>query len=78
MKAHVLFDNEGRVGVISHQRNGKMGASEKHGGFLPGAGQHAALLDIPAELAHLKPRELHESVRVEKKGGTPRLVARAK
>ena len=78
MKAHILFDDEGRVGAMSHSKHGKKGGAVGHGGFLPGAGQHTALLDIPAELEHLKPRELHESVRVEVKEGTPRLVAKHK
>jgi hypothetical protein len=78
MKAHVLFDSDGRVGVISHQKHGKKGTAGEQGGFLPGVGQHAALLDIPADLAHLKPRDLHESVRVEHKAGAPRLVAKGR
>jgi hypothetical protein len=77
MKTHILFDDEGRVGAMSHNHIKKSVAGE-HGGFLPGPGQHTAFLDIPAELAHLKPRDLHDSVRVELKGGTPRLVAKAK
>jgi len=78
MKAHVLFDNEGNVGAMSHPHPKKKSASEGKGGFLPGPGQNTALVDVPAELAHLKPRDLHESVRVDFKGSTPRLVAKAK
>jgi hypothetical protein len=83
MKAHILFDDEGRVGAMSHNHIKKHGyikksAAGEHGGFLPGPGQHTAFLDIPEELAHLKPRDLHDSVRVELKAGTPRLVAKTK
>jgi hypothetical protein len=47
------------------------------GKFLPGTGQHTAILTIPSELEGLKPHELHRSVRVETKG-SHRLVAKAK
>jgi hypothetical protein len=47
------------------------------GKFLPGTGQHTAILTIPSELEGLKPHELHRSVRVDTKG-SHRLVAKAK
>jgi hypothetical protein len=76
MKTHILYDDKGTVGAMSHSKGGKKAGSGGPGGFLPGPGQHTALLDIPAALEHLKPRELHESVCVEVKGGMPRLVAK--
>lgn len=77
MKAHILFDDTGLVGAILHI---KEKASEKQiaCGFSPGPGHHTAILDIPAELHHLKPRELHDSVRVELSDHSPRLVAKKK
>jgi hypothetical protein len=78
MKAHVLFDDEGNVGAMSHPKHGKKSGSGGQGGFIPGPGQHTALLDVPAELADLKPRDLHSAVRViNHYEGTPRLVAKA-
>jgi hypothetical protein len=73
MKAHVLFDNEGHVAAMSHRKE-----PTGQWGFLAGPGQHTATLEIPAELAHLKPRDLHESLRVEHEHGSPRLVAKKK
>jgi hypothetical protein len=77
MKVHVLFDDKGHVGAMSHSKHRK-DASGVEGGFLPGPGQYTAILEIPKELEHLKPRELHEAVCVEHKDGTPRLVAKRK
>jgi hypothetical protein len=73
MKVVVLFNDAGCVGGIFHP------ASEKQlnsGGFVPQHGQHSAIMEIPPELQHLKPRELHDSVRVEVIGGSPTLVAK--
>lgn len=78
MKVIVLFDEEGRVGAMLHPKQGTNEVSEEEGGFLPGPGEHTALVEVPAELADLKSRDLHESVRVDTKGATPRLVAKAK
>lgn len=75
MKAQILFDDEGHVGAMSHAKPRTKSGSGRLGSFVPGPGQHTAVLDVPAELEHLKPRALHESVRVEVKEGTPRLVA---
>jgi hypothetical protein len=75
MKAHILFDDNGHIGAMSHA---KKSASGKPGGFRPGPGQHTAFLEIPAEFANLNPRELHEQVRVERGTGTVRLVAKGK
>jgi hypothetical protein len=77
MKVHILFDDTGHVGAISHPRAGKKG-EVLLGGFRPAAGQHAAIVEVPVELRHLKPRDLHEAVRVEHVKGEPRLVAKPK
>ena len=76
MKAHVLFDDDGVVGAMSHPDRGIPGKPAGQGGFLPAPGQHTAHLEVPAELAHLKPRDLHAAVRVALENGTHRLVAR--
>jgi hypothetical protein len=71
MKLHILYDEAGNVGAICH-------VEDPPGKFLPGKGQHTAILTIPSELEGLKPHELHRSVRVETKKGPHRLVAKAK
>jgi hypothetical protein len=76
MKAHVLYDDDGNVGAMSHARPRRKGTSAGRGGFLPGEGQHTAFLDVPEELAHFKPRDLHEAIRVEHRDGKPHLVAK--
>ena len=76
MKAHVLYDDAGNIGAMSHPRPRKNGTFAPPSGFLPGKGQYTAVLDVPEELAHLKPRELHEALQVEHRDGKPRLVAR--
>jgi hypothetical protein len=74
MKRHVVFDEAGNVGVIVRESaSGKQSV-----GFLLHEGQREATLDVPPELEHLKPRELHDSVRVDLKGGSPLLVAKSK
>jgi hypothetical protein len=78
MKVVVLFDSGGDVGAILHPALSarKKEASEEQavGGFIPQDGQHTAILEVPPELQHLGLRELHDSVRVEVAGGSPRLV----
>jgi hypothetical protein len=75
MKVHILFDDAGNVGAISHPRTGKNGEAVL-GGFTPHEGQHMATVEVPSELGHLKPRDLHDAVRVEHVGGVPRLIAK--
>jgi len=77
MKVHILFDDAGHVGAISHPRPGKNGEVVL-GGLRPGAGQHAAIMEVPVELRHLKARDLHEAVRVEHVAGVPRLITKPK
>jgi hypothetical protein len=81
MKVVVLFDDDGHVGGIFHPAlkswKKEAAAQPPVGGFIPRAGQHSAILEVPPGLQHLKPRELHDSVRVELLSGSPRLVAKA-
>ena len=80
MKVVVLFDDAGNVVGIFYPvlKSGTREVSEKpDGGFIPQYGQHSATLEVPSELQHLKPRELHDSVRVEVIGGSPALVVKA-
>jgi hypothetical protein len=71
MKLHILYDGRGNVGAICHVEN-------PPGKFMPGKGQHTAILTIPPELEGLKPHELHRSVRVETKKRPHYLVAKRK
>jgi hypothetical protein len=70
MKLHVLYEATGKVVAICHAEN-------PEGSFVPGDGQHTAILTIPPELEGLKPHDLHRAVRVETKEGAHRLVAKA-
>jgi hypothetical protein len=80
MKAQVLFDDTGNVGAVLHpavDSNLPLQEGNPRGSFRLHPGQRSAMLEIPPELQHLKPRELHESIRVEvKEGLAPRLVQR--
>ena len=77
MKVHVLFNDAGEVGAIFHPKAGKDGIrSTDRVGFLRGEGQNSGIFDVPAELEHLTPLALHESVRVVTIGGTHRLVCK--
>lgn len=69
MKLHILYDDAGNVGAICHVEN-------PPGKFLPGEGEHTAVLTIPPELENLEPHELHRAVRVETKGKHHHLVAK--
>jgi hypothetical protein len=79
MMVAVLFDEAGEVGAILHPafKSGNDASKEEVvRGFIPQDGQHSAMLEVPSELQHLGIRELHDSVRVEVTGGSPRLVAK--
>ena len=71
MKLHILYNDAGDVAAICHVEN-------PAGKFLPGKGQHTAILTIPSELEGFKPHELHRAVRVDTKGNPHRLVAKTK
>jgi hypothetical protein len=81
MKAHVLFDDRGEIhgvlvpSVIKHDRKGLQ--QEPFLSLRSQKGQRSATLEIPQELQHLKPRELHSSARVEGNGDSARLVSKA-
>lgn len=78
MKINILYDDAGKLLGMSHPRPGKKPGSTILGRFVPHTGAHTATVDVPAELRHLKPRALHDSVRVELRDGSPHLVAVAK
>jgi hypothetical protein len=80
MKAHVLFDEKGNIhGVlvpsgIKHNKEGEQPSLT----LRAQDGQRAATLEVPANLQHLKPREIHASARVEGSGGSARLVSKTR
>jgi hypothetical protein len=80
MKAQVLFDETGVIHAIMHPSSDDKSDKQNRpiATLKPNDKQRSATLEIPREIEHLKPRELHDAVRVEFSGGTPRLVARAK
>ena len=77
MKVHVVYDDAGRIQAISHPIPGKNGAPTL-GRFRLHPGQHIATLQVPAEVAGLTPRQLHDAVRIDLRNGAPRLVAKVK
>ena len=77
MKVHILYDKSGHVGAILHPGTHASGkAPGQRRGFTPREGQHVALVEVPAEFEGLKPRQLHDAVRVEVEQGKPHLVKR--
>jgi hypothetical protein len=76
MKAQVLFDNAGKIIGMLHLLSEENSRKGPVATLSPQAGQNLATLNIPAELHHLKPIELHASLRVDLSGGSPRLVHR--
>jgi len=77
MRVQVLFDEAGNVKATYHMRAPTDGRKIPLASLRPQAGEHVATLDIPQELEQLKPGALHASVRVDRSGAMPRLVARA-
>ena len=73
MHVQVLFDAKGRVQALFHP---VMEADAPHLEFHPARGQRVALLEVPAELRELKPRELHAAAAVQIRKEGPRLVRR--
>ncbi len=74
MRAHVLFDDGGRIIAMMHLSDEQMHGRHS-GGFVAEAGEHVATLEIPAELEVLNARELHLVSRVDVSGAEPGLVA---
>jgi hypothetical protein len=74
MKAHVLFDDGGRIIAMMHLPEEQ--SQGRHSfGFVADAGERVATLEIPVELEVLNARELHVVSRVDLSGGAARLVA---
>jgi hypothetical protein len=78
MQVAIVFDDAGKLLGMSHPKPGKKPGSLILGRFLPHQGQHTATVEVPKELRHLKPRALHDAVRVEHRRGAPHLVALTK
>jgi hypothetical protein len=82
MKLDILFDEAGNVLGMLHRSSASTGqpstGEEPNVEFAPGDTEHVATLEIPEELRHLTPSELHASVRVERSGKEPRLAAKTK
>jgi hypothetical protein len=72
MRAHVLFDDGGRIIAMMHLPEEQIGRYS--GGFVAEVGEHVATLEIPVELEVLNARELHVVSRVDLSGGQPRLI----
>jgi hypothetical protein len=76
MKAEVVINEAGNVVAMAHPAVDSTDGMP-FGSFRLHPGQRSAILEIPPELQHLKPHELHKSIRVDVKDGLPsRLVAR--
>jgi hypothetical protein len=73
MLIHVLFDTKGKVHALFHPSKEPDAPTLE---FRPARGQRAALLEVPAELEGLQPRELHAAVSVRLLKEGPRLVKR--
>jgi hypothetical protein len=73
MHIHVLFDAKGKVHATFHPSSEANAPTLE---FRPARGQRAALLEVPAELEGLAPRELHAAAAVRLRKDGPRLVKR--
>lgn len=73
MHVHVLFDTKGKVHALFHPSKEANGPQFE---FRPARGQRAALLEVPAELEGLKPRELHAAAVVKLRKEGPQLAKR--
>ncbi|MEO8921515.1 MAG: hypothetical protein ABI330_01560 [Caldimonas sp.] len=73
MHVQVLFDTKGKVHAL-FRASREVDAPRLE--FLPARGQRVALLEVPAELAELDPRELHVAVAVKVLKAGTRLVRR--
>jgi hypothetical protein len=73
MEVHVLFDKAGEIVAMSHPQTGRDGRVVRSR-FKPGEGQYDAILEVPAHLRQLKPRELHDAVCVRHVEDKPQLV----
>lgn len=73
MHVQVLYDTKDKVHALFHSTKE---ADAPQLAFRPARGQRAALLEVPAELEGLEPRELHAAVAVKLQKEGPRLVKR--
>ena len=73
MHVQVLFDAKGKIHALFHPVTE---ADAPRLEFHPVRGQRVALLEVPAELRELKPRELHAATSVQIRKEGPRLVRR--
>ena len=80
MKVQVLFDETGNVNAVLYPspQTGSTGslAAEPIAILKPCDGQNTATLKVPSELRELTPAQLHSAIRVNLRGGTPRLIAK--
>ena len=70
MRVQVLFDAKGKVLALFHPA-GETDAPRLE--FHPARGQRVALLQVPADLVSLEPRQLHLAVSVKLRKDGPRL-----
>ncbi len=75
MQLQVVYDETGKIIATLHLQAEQRSAAAPRPVLRARAGQHLAVLDVPAELRHLPPQALHQALRVEQHGGAPRLVA---
>jgi hypothetical protein len=73
MHVHVLFDAKGKVHALFHPSTEKDAPQLE---FRPARGQRTALLEVPAGLEKLEPRELHAAVSVKVQKDGMRLIRR--
>jgi hypothetical protein len=78
VKAQVVFDATGKVVAMYHMPSVRPDAKHPIVTLRPQAGQDLAILDIPDELCHLEPQELHASIYVDRRGDSPRLALKPK
>lgn len=76
MRVLTLFDESGKVLAMFHP-SPKLKEQENVPvvAFRPGQGQYAKELEVPQHLEKIKPKDLHQAVRVEIQGETYRLIA---
>jgi hypothetical protein len=74
MKVAALFEENGKIIALFHQ-SAEPDAPKLH--FTPTEGQRSELLEVPPELRHLKPAQLHKAVHVDLSSSTPKLIARS-
>jgi hypothetical protein len=74
MKVTALFEENGKIIALFHQ-SAEPDAPKLS--FAPAEGRRSGVLEVPPELRHLKPAQLHKAVHVDLSSGTPKLIARS-